>query len=78
MQVIYTKSAQKDLRKMPANARKSLMEKLQNYADNGQGDVKKLKGRSEYRLRHGQYRAIFTQQDDVIVITIAHRKEVYR
>lgn len=42
MQVIYTKSAQKDLRKMPANARKSLMEKLQNYAENGQGDVKKF------------------------------------
>ncbi|MBO9684519.1 MAG: type II toxin-antitoxin system RelE/ParE family toxin [Flavisolibacter sp.] len=40
----------------------------------------KLKGRDGYRIRVGNYRIIYEIIDDklkVIVITIAHRKDVY-
>ena len=44
--------------------------------------VKRLHGRREYlRLRSGDYRAIYTVDDDrftVLIIKIGHRREVYR
>lgn len=43
---------------------------------------KKLEGSlNEYRIRVGTYRVVYTIADDVltvVVIKIAHRKEVYR
>jgi mRNA interferase RelE/StbE len=41
---------------------------------------KKLKGRDAYRIRIGDYRAIYEIQDQKLiltVITIGHRKNVY-
>lgn len=41
----------------------------------------RLKGRSEYRLRSGDYRIIyeFDQQKNILyLITLGHRREVYR
>jgi mRNA interferase RelE/StbE len=44
--------------------------------------VKKLSGRSdEYRIRVGDYRVVYTIRDDillVLVVRVAHRREVYR
>jgi mRNA interferase RelE/StbE len=44
--------------------------------------VKRLHGRREYlRLRSGDYRAIYTVDDDrftVLIIKLGHRREVYR
>ena len=40
-----------------------------------------LKGRPGYRVRVGDYRPIYTIQDDVLVIvvvTLGHRRDVYR
>ncbi|GHV66653.1 RelE/StbE family addiction module toxin [Bacteroidia bacterium] len=42
---------------------------------------KKLSGRSGYRIRVGNYRVIYTIEDNqltVTVIAIGHRKDVYR
>ena len=44
-------------------------------------DAKKLKGRKAWRIRVGDYRAIYEihdQQPQILVITIGHRREVYR
>ena len=41
----------------------------------------RLKGRSEYRLRAGDYRIIyeFDQQKNILfLVTLGHRREVYR
>ena len=40
-----------------------------------------LRGREAYRVRVGDYRIIYTIQDDmllVVVVTLGHRREVYR
>jgi mRNA interferase RelE/StbE len=40
-----------------------------------------LKGGDEYRLRVGDWRVVYTLHDDVLtvlVVRIAHRREVYR
>jgi mRNA interferase RelE/StbE len=42
---------------------------------------KKLSGRPAWRIRVGDYRVIYEIQDDrllVLVVTIRHRREVYR
>ncbi|MDH2325991.1 type II toxin-antitoxin system RelE/ParE family toxin [Cereibacter sp. SYSU M97828] len=77
MQLIITRTAEKALRRMPGKDAAALIEKLKGYAQTGQGDVKKLVGQPYYRLRHGDWRAIFEIEGDVIVIRIAHRREVY-
>ena len=44
-------------------------------------DVKKLKGRSAWRIRVGDYRVIYEIHDRelvVVVVTVGHRREVYR
>jgi mRNA interferase RelE/StbE len=40
-----------------------------------------LTGRPAYRIRIGDYRVIYTIQDDllvVVVVTLGHRRDVYR
>jgi len=44
------------------------------------GDVKKLKGYEYYRLRVGDFRVIFTKNDEelvILVIDIGNRGQVY-
>ncbi len=45
-------------------------------------DTKRIKGNYEkeyYRLRKGNYRAIFHfEKKDIVIIDIRHRKEIYR
>ena len=78
MRVSYLPAARKGLKKMPEAMRKGLMDKIDRYAATGEGDVKRLSGSPAYRLRHGDWRAIFTVEKQVIVVRVAHRREVYR
>ena len=44
-------------------------------------DIKEMRGayrRTYYRLRKGKYRAVFYVEDDVFVVYIGKRDEVYR
>ena len=41
----------------------------------------KLSGQERYRIRQGQYRAVYAIDDDertVVVVKVAHRRDVYR
>jgi mRNA interferase RelE/StbE len=77
--VTYTKTAIKALRRMPTRDRDAIMDKVKAYGETGVGDVKALQGSDLYRLRHGNWRAIFTQDGTVLaVLNVAKRGEVYR
>lgn len=78
MKVIYRPAAQKAMDRMPARDRDALKRKLMQFAQTGDGDVVKLAGSKDWRLRHGDWRAILTVEQDVVVIRVAHRREVYR
>ena len=79
MKVVYVSAALKFLSAMPARDREALKGKLKRYAETGIGDVLRLVNRpGEWRLRHGHWRAVFIIEKDVVVIQIAHRREVYR
>ena len=77
--VSYTRRAIKDLRGIPTKDREAIMTKMDLYAANGIGDVVALQESDLFRLRHGNWRAVFDQNGTVItVITVAKRGEVYR
>jgi mRNA interferase RelE/StbE len=77
--VTYTKTAIKALKKVPDKDAKAIMDKMADYATGGKQDVKALQGSDLFRLRHGNWRAIFSQDAVVIaVLNVAKRGEVYR
>ncbi|MEM0899251.1 MAG: type II toxin-antitoxin system RelE/ParE family toxin [Pseudomonadota bacterium] len=78
MKVGFTKRADKQLRKMPDADRAAIVLKLETYAVSGIGDVTKLVGSDELRLRHGQWRAIFVVRNHILVLKEAHRREAYK
>lgn len=77
MQVEYSKEAIKHIKTLdkPAKQRiKLAIEKLQN------GDIKKMVGyETDYRLRVGDYRVLFSKNDNIIIIKdILPRGEAYK
>ena len=79
MDVTYTRTAIKALRNMPQKDSRAIMTKLENYARGAKEDVKALQGSDLFRLRHGDWRAVFSQDGRVVaVLNVAKRGEVYR
>ena len=80
--VILPKSVQKELDRLPDNVVKRILARLVELGNDPRpSDVKKLKGRSAWRIRVGDYRVIYEIHDRelrVLVITIGHRREIYR
>lgn len=78
------KSALKILRRMPDREARRFREALEGLArDPGRRDldVARLRGRPEFRLRVGAWRAIFERDDDLRRIDVARigpRGDVYR
>ena len=79
--VSYSKQAIKVLARMPANESARIRSKVRQYADDPasqSNNVKKLQGRDAYRLRVGDWRIIFDENEVVIdVIKIGARGSVY-
>jgi mRNA-degrading endonuclease RelE of RelBE toxin-antitoxin system len=58
--------------------RKRIDAKLTIYATNGWGDVKRLKGRGSCRLRVGDWRVVFIEENTaIIIIAVGNRREIY-
>lgn len=77
MKLSYTAKALKDLRKMPSKDRTAIMDKLEAFVETGQGAVKKLQGQPFHRMRHGNWRAILTLDNGVLVVRVLHRSKAY-
>jgi len=83
MKVVVTKQAQKDIAKLQPDFRKKVYDTLYNFAKSQQRiDVKKLTGRSESRIRVGDYRILTEISDEKIItlyaLRVLHRREAYR
>jgi mRNA interferase RelE/StbE len=81
-QVILPKSVQKELDRLPDDVANRILQRLAGLETNPRpADVKKLKGRDAWRIRVGDYRVIYEIHDrvlQIIVITVGHRREIYR
>jgi mRNA interferase RelE/StbE len=83
LSLVYTRRALKDLAGLPAAEGKRIRERLKGYAaapEIAGQDVKPLRGApGDFRLRSGDWRALFTVSgDEMTVYRIGHRREVYR
>ncbi|HUC96043.1 MAG TPA: type II toxin-antitoxin system RelE/ParE family toxin [Candidatus Saccharimonadales bacterium] len=81
--ILYKKSVEKDLRKLPKSVLKPIVKKIQALSKNPKpnGSAKLHGATNLYRIRHTDYRIIYSLDGDelvIFVIKIAHRKEVYR
>jgi mRNA interferase RelE/StbE len=81
-QVILSKSVQKELNRLPDEIANRILDRLAALETNPRpADVKKLKGRDAWQICVGDYRVIYEIHDrilKIIVITVGHRREIYR
>ena len=80
--VLIKPSAAKELEAIARKDRLWIITKIRSLADNPRSSgSEKLSGREQYRLRQGRYRIVYSVADPdhtVLVVKIAHRKDVYR
>ena len=78
----FKKSVAKDLKDIPKKDVTRILEAIQLLADNPRPiQAKKLSGQERYRLRQGNYRILYSIEDNILVVTvvkIGHRRDVYR
>lgn len=74
--------ALKELGTIPTKAREAVVEAIRGLAENPRPrGTKKLRGADLWRLRAGDYRVLYTIQDErliVVVVRVGHRREAYR
>lgn len=81
-EISVKKSALKELNVIPQKELHKILKKIKALSSNPrpQGS-QKLSHREQYRFRQGDYRIIYSVQDDdftVHIIKVGHRKEIYR
>ena len=81
-QVYLKRTAEKELNRLPTKVHNRIVKRLTSLRDNLRPlGVKKLYSREGYRIRVGGYRILYIinkLEKKVEIISIAHRKEVYR
>ena len=81
--VEFKRSAEKAYAKLPDDMKRRIASRLHTLEENPRPDgVKKLKGLENlYRVREGNYRVIYTIEDQVLlvlVVAIGDRRDIYR
>jgi len=76
------KTASKELAKLPAKELRFIIKKISDLANNPRPiGSKKLCNQQRYRIRHGNYRILYTIEDNiltVVIVKVGHRKCIYR
>jgi mRNA interferase RelE/StbE len=76
MEIVFTAAATRQWLSLSTDVRRRLDAKLRAFAETGQGDVKRLKGRAGARLR--VWRIIFyIERNTMVVVAVGHRREIY-
>ncbi len=72
--------ALEQLRALPSELRRRIGQRLDALQADLQGDVRKLAGQAgKYRLRVGDYRILFTLENDLVFVhQVKDRKDAYR
>lgn len=81
--IVFAPAALRQLRKLPEQDRKRIVREIESLDDDPRPPgAKKLQGADLlWRIRVGDYRVVYEIQDAklmVLVLRIAHRKDVYR
>ncbi|MDF1558958.1 MAG: type II toxin-antitoxin system RelE/ParE family toxin [Bacteroidales bacterium] len=80
--VLIERYAQKQIMKLDKKVIPVIKTAIPSLADNPRPyGYKKLKGEDAYRIRVGDYRIIYEIDNDkiiVIIVSVGHRKEIYK
>ncbi|MCB1866119.1 MAG: type II toxin-antitoxin system RelE/ParE family toxin [Chromatiales bacterium] len=81
-EIQFKKSVAKDLRSIPKNDVRKILERIDALAKNPRAEgCIRLSGQKRYRTRQGVYRIIYEVKDAeiiVVVVKIGHRSQVYK
>lgn len=76
------KSAAKEISKLRSAELKRIIGKIESLSEDPRPEgCKKLSGDEKYRIRVGQYRILYSIEDEklvVYVVKVGHRKDMYR
>lgn len=76
--ITFTSRATSQWLKLSQDVRNRVNGRLEQFANTGHGDVKRLKGRAGSRLRIGDWRVIFYEERGMIIVTdVGHRRAIY-
>jgi len=80
--IYFKKSVEKDFNGIPKKDLKKILDRIELLAEDPRPPgCEKMTGKHKYRLRQGQYRILYSIQDDeltVWVVKVGHRKDIYR
>ena len=79
----FSRPAEREFGRLDGEIRRRLHPRIQALADDPRpAGAKKLKGRDDlWRIRAGDYRIVYEVRDQILVVLIvrvAHRRDVYR
>ena len=75
----WKESALSDVKKIETSITRRIIKKVEELSDEPfSKDIKRLKGSKDFRLRVGDYRIIFSIENNIItVLKVGHRKNIY-
>lgn len=81
-EVVFKKSVARDLRRIPNKDVRRILERIAALAADPRCEgCTRLSGQDRYRVRQGLYRVVYEIRDRelvVVVVKVAHRRDVYR
>ena len=81
MDVSWDQNAVENLYELPWNIGKNIVKKVNSARRDPFNLFKRLKGTKKYRLRSGDYRVIASidqENNQIVILKVAHRKNVYK
>ena len=80
--IVIRKSVSKDIKHIPKKDIKRILSAIHSLASNPRPpQAKKLSGQERYRIRQGNYRILYSIEDNLLIITvvkIGNRRDVYK
>jgi mRNA interferase RelE/StbE len=80
--IFFKESVWKDFEKIPKKDLKKILQKIKSLANYPRPyGGEKLTGLNRYRVRYGNYRIVYSIQDNELtiwIVKVGHRKDVYR
>ena len=81
-EILFKESVWKDLKGIPKKDLKRILARIEALGDDPHPiGCEKLTGHELYRVRQGNYRILYSIQDNELtiwIVKVGHRKEVYR
>ena len=80
--IFFKKSVEKDFERIPKKDLTKIIKRVGKLAENPRPQsCEKLTGQDRYRLRQGNYRIVYSIQDNELtiwVVKVGHHKDIYR